>query len=1596
MGVKDFTPDEENQLYRELADLETRRNAYSRQASEQMAGIVDRLVRGAPYASPEVAWSTAQAVRDGMMSEEQALSALDGAYRVELETDMAEPEDTRSWFKKATDQLHEGLKSGVKWGTAGLELVPQLVTNAMARGYSALGGAGEDELAKYYSKPQTGFFDGFFASTDFGSLLSGAESGSGYFIGEEAFKQQQEKVKEYRGTIDDKGWTLGRGFGLIFSQPGSRTYNIASGLVDAAYQLAIPSVPAPIAKAGVKAADLAGFRRVSGLGNFSDPYVNLTKVDRWLESNSGATVVNKIVDTTSISEAKKMFPNADSDFWVDIVDAGTDVTKTRVENVSAVKDMLRENLGLTKGLTRLDQMRVGKWDELRQGASFKSTRFERLFSIVPGRELVVVGGNARDATRTINNAEGYLKTLRVEQGVRDELLKDLSVALKTGDRAAVRGSYGKLRDTIIDEVDKQARVGGRSDKEFLERLFGDYEKQVDEFYLYGLVDETGTPKDISNLNVDLADGTAATNATLTGAVAQLATEAQKFQLYLPDPRNLRRATSTYGRLFTRAAKDPDVFGDPKGWVSALDFIQNKTWRPLTLMTGGYMFRNMLESVLRQSTTTGIKAGPRHPLEWVQAMMHRKYVGDWEGDVWATSARQAAIRADREYVEATGAKMREAMDASFLEQKAYKSGYYSLTKNVPNNPDYITGVATEVRLLAGDEVARLLAGGEVPDTVLRMMLDGDMARPEFRKYLRDLQSRWKNRELVVDGNKVRGNVRIMDADGKVDIDNLKAYIDSVDYRVKLKTGGDQTLRDIIANAETYGSFTTRKGAQAQAFRRSEVNLGTPVDEFEPFDYTPEFLEEIGLIIREGQVQLPEFVKFTKPLKSQMVGGKSRASMWDKTLNHFFGNVFGKKEAFVNRSPVFRQFYYKKIDDIERAGLLSREAYEEAYKNIVDAARRVPDETLRQVKALKPQKNGMYVWNAEEISAAKYQKLVRKAEADVARADRVVRKNADGTMELLDDAWGAKYVGSGDLWDRIKKGRAAGADDGLTASEASIAAKAFAAEETKATFYNAAETNNFADIMRIAVPFGPAWGEAMKYYYKEFLRKPNRAKNLSVSVQGFRDMDPDADGKGFIYTDPVTGEQVFNYPFAPDLAPIIGGLAGGVMLQTLSRGGMAQFGIGAVAGAVTGEVLGRTAEEKLGDVAYGMTAPAQSLSQSFQVLPGFGPVVQMAASQLLGNKPQYDDVLSIVAPFGAYESPTSSLIPSWAKKITAAINADPDNDRLFGDLYIDAYRALYATGEFDNTNPEEMQTLRERAMSAAQTLLVLRGLGQFVGPTRPEPELYIPTKYEGEVSVGDVEMFVKNNIPSSILAAAFKKMQEDDYEGAVQNFLRTFGPDSMLYIPGLSQTKVKGLGATDLIGDWERNNYDITEKFPLVYGYFAPVGGEFELQTYLRQIRSKKRTKITDPQELQQDAEAVVGKALYMDAVRVAGKNLSQTDRDELRNYKMELERQLPGFATVPLNINEQQQVMMQVIDAVGDADLDGNPVAEAARIYFQYRDQVVQEAVLRNDGVDTGELLSRNANGDLRQYMRTVGETLMRRYPEFERMYARVLFDEVDL
>jgi hypothetical protein len=1109
-------------------------------------------------------------------------------------------------------------------------------------------------------------------------------------------------------------------------------------------------------------------------------------------------------------------------------------------------------------------------------------------------------------------------------------------------------------------------------------------------------------------------------------IAQTATEVAKWSTFLPDIRKVRRATSQYSWFFSPDAKVASAIGDPRTYISALDFVQNQMWRPLTLLTGGYRLRNMIESTFfRTPTIRGIDSGPTHPFEWMMMLTGKKYVGDLDGNELNQVGQQFAGRAGRAWREATGSVPREVMSESGQLEMAYRGGYYALAKKTRDNPDYVRGVANEIRLLAGDDVARRLADELSVDEVLEELKTTEWGR----RYVDLLVSRHK--QVMLDytdeaGKTVRKRGDIIykytdDAGVEQYTESLDVFVRDMLERVQRSTGNNETLRRIIANTDgELGRFVTFDGKQTQAFRQTVGSGAFPNDEYEMFDYTDEFLAEIGNIWKVenemleagtdlGQNVLPNFVKFVKPIDLQDLGVGTRAQWWRTTMNHFFGQVFGKPEAFLNRSPVFRAAYYRKVNDLIEANLLSREGYEFIVQNVTTSVRKNVDSRLRMLEQLKPDAKGLYRWNDQLISKSKYERVLNGARKDAENANKyvkVVQRTDPVTGRVYDDfvvqpefdKYAARWVGSEDLWKTISNRLRDPSTpfEGLAGDQVSFAAKAFAMEQTKQAFYNAAETSNFADIMRIAVPFGPAWGEAMRFYVKEIAKDPERIKKAAVSVQGFRDMDPDNDGKGFIFQDPVTQEMVFNYPLDSKMLPFLTAFAGSTLLQTFARGGAPSAIAGAAIGAATGEGLRRYAAEQTGGLDVALQAPAQSLSQSFQVLPGFGPVVQFAATQIMGDRPQFDDVMSVVAPFGAYGSPTAALVPSWAQKITQALTADPDNDRFFGDLYIDTYRAMYASGEYDNTNPESMQLLRQRARRAAGALLTLRGLGQFTGPARPELELRVPTKYEGEVTVNDITQMVKGNITSSMLAATFRQMQEEDYENAVQNFLRTFGADMMLYLPGLSNTEVKGLQATDMFGDWERNNRDLTEKFPLVYGYFAPDGGEFELQTYLRQIREKKRTKITDPQDLQRDAEAVVGRALYMDAVRMAGLNPSPADEARLKALRQEIGDRLPGFAISPINIREQAQIMLQIENATSDPDLDGNPVAEASRVYFRYRQQAIDEAMRRSGGVFTEGLLSRKDNADLRQWLRKTGDVLMTQYPEFQRLYARVLFDEVDL
>ena len=1678
MGVEDLTYDDEQQLRRELVEEEYNVLNYVRQATKDQADIMDDLVAFAPHAPGEVLYPLAQSVRTGQMTLEQASSmAVDTVNLMATKTIERQPQN-KNWWDKVTETGFEGIKKATKYGVAALEFLPQTVTNLASRnyGYAQQGFeaiTGRNFGQGQYQKPDTNLFDGLFASTDIGALLSGAESGNGYFIGEAAKEFQEERARAYRGSIEGETWTIGRGFANTGSQPDSQMFNIVSGLVDAAAAIAIPSIPgsktitatartaaSPLGKADEAAQGaenplrnarrltaLPGTRRsnLAGITYSSRPHIDRSSVSRWLESNEGKAVKDRLRKVNSIEEAADMFRNADADFWLRL---------TQTQNVDDVDVLLRDRLGL-QGLARTDDLRIGRMFDRRrarfgiQGADtidgaqpgrvksgFQSW-YARNFTPVPGREMVVVSDDIRDLTQTVRNARDYLRTLRVSPEERETVLKQITESLLT------RGVEGNIQDAMkaLDNVvirqlslknvssDARRRIrAGEATAEdnaaletatlFHRHVFGKFRNDVGDFDLYGTIDESAHTQLVKGLNFT-EDGKVIVDAKgdLESATAHIPSEMRKLAGYMPDARRVRRASARYDFMWRKHAQEPEKWGDPRLLTAFMDKVQQDIWRPATLMTGGYMFRNMLESVMRSLATPGIKAGPLNPLEWMRAVSKSRYGVDVNGADFARTSNLAGRVTNAEYVDATNAKPREAVDIIDIEKAGHRSGHYELISKpvrAENNPKYVPGVANELRLLASTPLGRIAAdvlyqNGSKDEAirVLREWLSGADdgyfvnfygLRPGAGKdELARINTLWQNKLIRRQdtGELVRGSIKFVDESGNIDMENLSAYLEQVIVnRVQRVTGNNRPLLSMIADSVRTSTFRN----DADEIQPSFLDVtGRGAIDLDAFDYSEEMLEQIRKIAFDTELdvdqQLPNFVKSPAEDISQLPFGKTGNAIgdaWRRTVNHFFANVFSKKEAFLNRSPVFRQYYYLRIDDLigkEGSWGIEQGAAQDIIRRIEQSTVDIAEQRVSALKSISRRTDEERFWNGERITREQYNQLVSEADEELRKA-----------REVFNDDVAAKYVGSRDLWEKIKA-RAADEtvyDDALDIEQLDIASKAFALEETKEVFFNAADKSNFADILRIAVPFGPAWAEMTKFYYKQVMLRPNRIKNMGVTAQGFRDMDPDGDGKGFIYRDPTSGEMVFNYPFSDWMIPFISAGAGAVLGETFfgRRNPVAGALSGAAALGTLGAIGRENVAENLGNIKPELVAPVRSISMSFQVIPGAGPSVQIAANKLLGSRPEADQLMEILTPFGPPDGGLSAITPAWLDKVVEAVHADPENDRMYADLLMDSYRALYTTGNYDNTDEQSMIDMDQDAQSLARHLLAYRGFAQFLGPVRGRIQFNIPTDFDGIIDIDDEKYDIEGDyIPNALLSATFRAMQESDYENSVSDFLRTFGPHVMMYTTSKTRTKSEGLDASEQFGDWERSNAQFAKDFDDVFGYFAPVGSEFDLQTYLRQLEQGTRERITDPRELRANAEAVVGRALYMDYTRELPDKLTDAAEMELRMYRELLKQNLPGYEFQPLNVRRDPQILDRVIRAAQSPLMDGNRVAIPARLYIEYRNEVLAEARDRNNNITPS--LGAKKYADLRRILRQYGDQLVGRYPEFERLYSRVFFEEVD-
>lgn len=1576
MPITDLTPDDEDQLRNELAQANAKNSAYKASLAPTLAENISEFYRLYPQANLATIVPAAKAFTDGVMNRDQANKFLQSVMMEELKRTITdyntkkEERENKSWWER---NVVDKVKTASRYTFAGLNFVPQFVQGGIAQIFDE-----DDSVA------------GWFISTDLGTLIANDEiAGEGYFLGGRAAQLQAERARRYRGEIDGHAWTIGRGVASLVAQPGSTTYNNISGVLDAGAAVLTPSIPGGTAiKGGVKGLSTkTGLRTMAGLTKGASAAIDPKKVADFFSSRSGRQVMERIANIKSIDEAIEVFEGgAEPQFVANLVDVASRTRAAKEAGDTNYLDEMRmffnDTFGMgdiTRGIgpQSIDDINLSRWDSAKLNISQRESKVARLLAKQYGQEVIIAGGSSREMMESIKNVKGVLVASKVNVKDRIKLVDEFARALI--DNNGNVGGVVKEIDKILAKQFTSLKVSENLTEQLLNGL--SRTRVVYNNRLYGFIDgPTGESFPFADLGGRFitVDGDIV-DAPLNTAVLQ--SEMLKHSLILPDPRRVRRIASQYSifsaittkQKFTRGArealadrfdsiKNAEKYGELRIPFVALEFLQNEIWRPMALATGGYILRNGTDSALRMAFAPEIQVDVFHPFQHIMVATHKRYRGDIEGLLFSGRGEELMRKGHREYAEAVNAKIREGMNVGQRAAREQATGVWSEVRRSDGIPNFTEGVMAETTLLRGDPFVVRLAQEQSVEEIMDWVRAGGR---DAQDAVKSIQTRWQNVEYV---DPATNQTRVVTydffrKDGSINEVNVEKWIRSVGRTYLDKsTGNIDILKQIVAN----GKFTDAKGRVRNAFEYSKTGEIT--------GYTKAFKDEVRRIVEDPNSRLKDVYK--RQIYVGVQNGKYTGvrgdivEAWDKGVDVFFGHLYGRSEAFLNRSPAFRQFYYAQINrflDELRPG----EA-EKIIDNIASSATREIEQDLRRLGNLKPDsQTGLFNYNGRDLTRGQVDDIISERTEDLANAKKKVqgRRGQPGDVSTR---FIAKYVGDKDVANTLV--RKANGDipstGNLTLEEVNYLAKGYALDETKRLFYNASQKSNFGDVFRIIAPFGSAWYEVMRRWSRDIARNPEILKRFGNTVQGLQDADPDNDGKGFFWRDPTTGEYQFNYPFSKELAPFMAGVTGFL-------GGAAAFGpIGAVAGGAAGVGTGLAIQPQLEGLTPQFVAPVKSLNMGLQIYPGMGPFVQVPASWALKNKPDLNWFRDMVLPYG---EPDVSLItfPSWGQKFAEAVMGDPETDRMLGDLKIDVMRALNATGEYDLTTEEGKLELENDAEDKARWLLGFRALGQMVGPSRPKIDFVVETK-QGDKMATEISRL-------------FYKYREENNETAVQRLMQTLGDDLFLYTTGKSRAAAGGLDGSREFENWMNDNKTLFEKYPEVAGYFGPVGSKFDYKVFVRQFETSGLREKIKPSEFIDIAQEIVGRAAWRFVLNQFPAKLSQLDRDIIKDERERIYEQFPGYAKSGVNVQFNADRIRNLERAVANApELAGNPVAEAAAVYFDERNKRIAEAYARNR-----KTLAAQDNADLRGQLRIVGEELARLYPEFERLWDDVLFREVD-
>ena len=1546
--------------------------------------------------------------------------------------------DPKGWFDR---NIYSKIKAATRWGFAALQLTPDLTQNVASQLFSPNDPAGTA---------------GVFASTQLGTMLSGEDSGEGFFFGGKAAETQAQRAKEFRGTINNHAWTIGRGAANVVFTPGTKEYSLLSGFFDAAVN--IYADPTLYLGQGIKAAktvDLAGGEKVKGLigtraisrkigevlsetglvesqlipklsiaeaqaaeivaqrgaAGLTSPNAQAfvgSKFFQWFESSDKArrlserisgyakaasdNLVVQAQNGTMTAESARLERGkaaakimADFKYKIDpevamqLAEADEAVKiKAVIGRASAVLDPRTEQSFFPKLIG--DVRGVGATSAIRELARervplYRTIRNSRWWSSIP-TEQAIVNGTSIDRSNAVKTYSRYLEGLRAPQKAAakyEEFMGKAAVAL-----SAPEGERNLLNDKLFDDfIDLVNDLGG-GDKRVAAAVkeLKDAEKARIATYAVdaaGQIDDGGTiqmlrqsgmidPNQLNNFNPAEQDALQMISPTALVELVQRT-------YVLPDFRKLKRLTSN---PIMKAAINRD--GNQRHILAAAEQLQQEVWKPFVLATGGYVVRNLIDSHIRIAAR-GYQSFFSHPLQFIQIAMNQRFVGTLLGkdakvltfeNIFDDAFGKNFGAAAQEVAEAINLNVyNHLVDPTNANQNLRRSLNFGLVNRATDATAHTTGYVDNLGQIHADPILKKIAQlWSLPQnqrtnqivTWMQTTTEGAEARKKILNYFKNgvrvsdpqgtgstfvklrnidddtLIAAWVDKLAT---SKISNTLKRNVATGQIDEDlrfvtsynrvpllepvpfgapgefqvaARKTNIDSADLFVEgsvkppkkgqtvapgtpvsgkpldpadIKQGTvvqlDFDKKGVITNVRTVqvpdpfnpGKLVTQTKADVQPIAAG-VAFGDPQKDLSLLG--SESLREL-IDFKGARNELAQIVKRAERMQVDEKQDLGKiAGFMNSAVKWFFNDLVGTATQKLERSPLYRQAFYKNVAD-----------------------------------------------NAYLLSAAEQQKLQNNIITYVKELNDALK--ADGKREIMSVE---KYVGNKEIYNRIFGKVATG--DG-TIEQLEQFSSIVALQELREVLYNAVEKSNIEDTLRVIVPFATAFRETLGKYTSYLVEDPSRIRKTQLA---FDAADYDSDNSdnalsGWFAEDPINGTNVFNFP--------VGGWAG-AMLQFPLKG-------------------------------------------AFQVLnlPGGGPVIQIAASNMLPDTPKLEFVRKMILPYG--EKGVSSLAPQWAVRGFEAIKGDTGKlGTIYANTYMEVVRHKIQTGSYNTKDPNDMAKLYADARRKAQVLAGLRALFQFTGPTSPQIDFRL------ETDGGD--------IIASALSQEFYKLKTKNPDTVVSDFINKFGEDAFIYMGHKTEPTTSGIEPTKVFSDWAKENNDLMQQYKGVAGFFAPGGDSFSFEAFNRQIQKGERKRLT-AEEMVAAAQYRIASSIYREKRNQLGASLNQEQRDWLSQWRVLLNEEYPGFPIkADFNPGEFPNFINELRTAVTDKRLADNDVANATKQYLDARDQALAKAAEAGyKGFQSPK------TQPLKDWLASIAATLVQQTPEFARIFEDKLAAEVD-